>query len=73
MTEENVYKWREEDLPPKQLLHLWRGDLTLPVPTLAVIGTLAFALKLAEPALAICEAEARAREIWESRDKKRFG
>jgi anthranilate phosphoribosyltransferase len=73
MTEENVYKWREEDLSPEQLLHLWRGDLDLPVPILAVIGTLAFALKLAEPALAICEAEARAREIWESRDKKRFG
>ncbi len=73
MTEENVYKWREEDLSPEQLLHLWQGSLDLPVPILAVIGTLAFALRLAEPALAICEAEARAREIWESRDKKRFG
>ena len=73
MTEENVYKWREEDLAPEQLLRLWKGILDLPVPVLAVIGTLAFALKLAEPALAISEAEARAREIWESRDKKRFG
>ena len=73
MTEENVYKWREEDLSPERLLHLWQGSLDLPVPILAVIGTLAFALKLAEPALKICEAEAHAREIWENRDKKRFG
>ncbi|MDF2368885.1 glycosyl transferase family protein [Sneathiella sp.] len=73
MTEENVYKWREEDLAPDQLLRLWRGELDLPVPILAVIGTLAFALRQAEPTLAVCETEARAREVWESRDKNRFG
>lgn len=73
MTEENVYKWREEDLAPVQLLRLWRGELDLPVPILAIIGTLAFALKLTKPTLTTNEAEARAREIWESRDKARFG
>lgn len=73
MTDQNVYKWREENLAPEQLLRLWKGELDLPVPILAIIGTLAFALKLTEPALKIKEAEARAHEIWESRDKARFG
>ncbi|TNE36579.1 MAG: glycosyl transferase family protein [Alphaproteobacteria bacterium] len=73
MTDQSVYKWREEDLSPTWLLEMWRGTLDLPVPELAITGTLAFALKMAEPALSFEEAEARALEIWKARDKKRFG
>ncbi|MZR29931.1 glycosyl transferase family protein [Sneathiella litorea] len=73
MTEENVYKWREEDLAPAQLLRMWQGKLDLKMPLLAIIGTLAFALKSAVPTLKISEAESRARDIWDSRDKNRFG
>ncbi len=73
MTGESVYKWREEDLSPAELLRMWQGKLDLPVPELAIIGTLAFALKLAEPDLDYKAAEGRARDIWESRDKGRFG
>ncbi|MEX1035844.1 MAG: glycosyl transferase family protein [Sneathiella sp.] len=73
MTDQSVYKWRAEDLSPAELLRMWQGKLDLPVPELAIIGTLAFALKLAEPALDFAGAEARGREIWENRDKRRFG
>ena len=73
MTDQSVYKWREEELSPIVLLQMWQGKLDLPVPELAIIGTLAFALKLADPSLDFAGAEDRSREIWHSRDKKRFG
>ncbi|WP_339713583.1 glycosyl transferase family protein [uncultured Sneathiella sp.] len=73
MTDQSVYKWREEELSPIVLLQMWQGKLDLPVPELAIIGTLAFALKLADPSLDFARAEDRSREIWHSRDKKRFG
>ena len=73
MTDQSVYKWREEELSPIVLLQMWQGKLDLPVPELAIIGTLAFALKLADPSLDFARAEDRSREIWRSRDKKRFG
>tara|TARA_R100000005_G_C5003221_1_gene211306 strand:+ start:378 stop:1376 length:999 start_codon:yes stop_codon:yes gene_type:complete len=73
LTEETTYKWREEDLSPPQLLKMWQGKLTLPVPELAIIGTLAVALKMAEPSLDFRAADTRARDIWESRDRARFG
>ncbi|MEH6547044.1 MAG: glycosyl transferase family protein [Sneathiella sp.] len=72
MTDQSVYKWREENLDPKQLLRMWRGELDLPVPELAIIGTVAFALKQQHPELAFDQAEAQARDIWFGRDKARF-
>ncbi|MCF8466916.1 MAG: glycosyl transferase family protein [Sneathiella sp.] len=72
MTDQSVYKWREEDLAPEQLIKMWQGKLDLPVPELAITGTLAFALKMVTPDLGYDAAETRAREIWEARDKARF-
>jgi anthranilate phosphoribosyltransferase len=72
LTDQSVYKWREENLDPAQLLQMWRGDLDLSVPELAIIGTVAFALKQLDPGLTIDTAEEQAREIWQSRDKSRF-
>lgn len=72
MTEQSVYKWREEDLSPRQLVLMWQGYLDLPVPELAIIGTLAFALKMVTPELTTLAAENRARDIWQARDKRRF-
>lgn len=72
MTDQSVYKWREEDLDPLQLVKMWQGKLDLPVPELAIVGTLAFALKLADPGISIAGADDRAAEIWAARDKRRF-
>lgn len=72
LTDQTVYKWREENLDPAQLLHMWRGHLDLPVPELAIIGTVAFALKQLDPGLTIDAAEEQAREMWQDRDKYRF-
>lgn len=73
LTEETTYKWREENLSPRQLLRMWQGNLNLPVPELAIIGTLAIALRMLDRSLDYRAADERAREIWESRDRKRFG
>lgn len=72
LTGETTYKWREEDLAPEQLLRMWQGKLALPVPELAITGTLAVALKMLDPSLDCAAADARARDIWESRDRRRF-
>jgi anthranilate phosphoribosyltransferase len=72
MTEQSVYKWREENLTQSDLLRMWQGKLNLPVPELSIIGTLAFALKLSEPQLSFHQAEEKANDIWGSRDKTRF-
>jgi len=72
MTEQSVYKWRDEDLSPSQLLKMWQGKLNLPVPELAIIGTLAFALKQADPALSFDAADNQAKDIWTERNKGRF-
>lgn len=72
MTDQTVYRWREEALDPEQIVQMWRGELDLPVPELAIIGTLAFALKQADFSLSIKDADEQARAIWESRDKQRF-
>jgi anthranilate phosphoribosyltransferase len=70
LTDQSVYKWREENLDPQQLVRMWRGELDLPVPELAIIGTVAFALKQLHPALSIDQAEEQARDLWEGRDKR---
>lgn len=72
MTDQSVYKWREENLDPQQLVRMWRGKLDLPVPELAIIGTVAFALKQLHSELSIDQAEEQARCLWQDRDKNRF-
>lgn len=72
MTDQSVYKWREENLDPDQLLRMWHGELDLPVPELAIAGTVAFALKQMQPELSINAAEDQAREMWQDRDKNQF-
>ncbi|WP_169543483.1 glycosyl transferase family protein [Sneathiella aquimaris] len=72
LTTVTTYKWREEDLSPTQLKKMWNGSLSLPVPELGIIGTLAVALKMALPDLSPTELDARATDIWQTRDKMRF-
>jgi anthranilate phosphoribosyltransferase len=72
LTKEVGYKWREEDLAPVQLLKMWQGDLSLPVPELAIIGTLAVALKMAKPDATPEELDIEAQSIWQARDKAKF-
>ena len=72
LSEISTYKWREEDLDPVQLLKMWKGEITLPVPEQAIIGTLAVALKMKNKSASLEALDRQAREIWMSRDKKRF-
>lgn len=72
LTETTTYKWREEDLRPDQVLKLWRGELELPVPEKAVIGTLSVALKMKHPESSLEALDKMAEDIWHSRDKNRF-
>ncbi|MEP3247911.1 MAG: glycosyl transferase family protein [Sneathiella sp.] len=67
-----TYKWREEDLAPTQLLKMWQGKIDLPVPELAIIGTLSVALKLTDPEASPPSLDERAKDIWHSRDKACF-
>lgn len=72
LSEITTYKWREEDLTPTQLLKMWAGEISLPVPEQAIIGTLAVALKMRNKDASLEALDRQAREIWMSRDKKRF-
>ncbi len=73
LTNENTYKWREENLAPEQVVKLWTGgELSLSVPILGVIGTLAIALKMKHPQMSEEGLDKMAHEIWEARDKDRF-
>lgn len=69
---EDEHPWRDEPLDPVRVAALWRGDMTAPGPEAAVIGTAAIALKLLGRADGIKAAESQARELWNSRDHRRF-
>jgi anthranilate phosphoribosyltransferase len=69
---EDSYAWREEPLEPKRVAALWRGDLRLPAPEAAIIGTAAIALKAVGRAATIAEAETLAARLWENRQRNRF-
>ena len=73
LTKPASHGWRDEPLEPRRVGALWRGDLDAPGPEAAVVGTAAVALKLLGRADTVPAAEALAREIWESRSRKRFG
>ncbi|WP_169567009.1 glycosyl transferase family protein [Sneathiella limimaris] len=72
LTDTTTYKWREEDLTSDQVLKLWRGDISLPVPEKAIIGTLSVALKMKNPDESVETLDRMATEIWENRDRDRF-
>jgi len=72
LSDENNYKWRDENLAPEQILAVWRGDISLPVPEQGIIGTLAVALKMKLPELSLQELDCKAANIWAARDKSRF-
>lgn len=72
LTPGQTYAWRDEELTPESVLQLWRGDWTAESPVAAVNGTVAIALKLSGRADDQAEAEALARELWESRDRDAY-
>ncbi len=72
LTAGEAYAWREEDLAPRHVVDLWRGDWTAASPVAAIVGTAAIALKLTGRARTQEDAERQARELWESRDKSAF-
>lgn len=72
LTKETLYKWREENLDPDQILKLWRGELALEVPILGIIGTLAIALKMKQPNASLEALDLQAQQIWQNRDLDRF-
>ena len=72
LTPGQTYAWREEDLDPRHVVDLWRGVWTADSPVAAIVGTVAIALKLTGRAGSREEAEALARDLWESRDKDAF-
>jgi anthranilate phosphoribosyltransferase len=64
---EESYAWREEPLGPEVVAALWRGEVDLPVPEAAVVGTAAMALHALGRVATIEEAEAQARRLWAKR------
>lgn len=63
----------ERVVPDTQaLVALWRDEQADPYGVQAVLGTTEVALRLLEPALSPAEAPARARQVWESRNKTRL-
>lgn len=72
LTPRQPYAWREEELDPRHLVDLWRGAWSAEAPVAAVVGTVAVALKLSGRAASREEAQALARELWETRDTSAF-
>jgi anthranilate phosphoribosyltransferase len=69
---EESYAWREEPLEPERVAALWRGDIRVPAPEAAVVGTAAIALKAVGRVATIAEAETLAARLWENRHRNRF-
>ncbi|GBD44803.1 Bifunctional protein TrpGD [bacterium HR40] len=61
------HPWRQEPLEVGRIRALWEGELDLPGPRAAVLGTTALALRILGRAAAIEEAEAMAAELWRTR------
>lgn len=64
------HRWREEPLEVGRIRALWLGELDLPGPRAAVVGTAAVALRLLGRASGIEEAEALAEELWRTRHQR---
>ena len=69
---ESGVNWRNEDLDPKRVPALWRGELDAPNSEAAVIATAALALKLVGKADNFEDADAQAGKMWNARNKNRF-
>jgi len=60
---------KDSALDPSRLLALWRGDIKDEFAEAAVVGTVAIALKLMGKAVSIDEAQHKAGQMWEDREK----
>jgi anthranilate phosphoribosyltransferase len=67
------HAWRDEPLEPARVAALWRGELDAPGAEVAVVGTVAVALKLLGRADSFAESEATARAMWDDRPKRNYG
>ncbi len=64
---------KDDELKVPRLRELWEGTDSDEYGTAAVIGTTAIALKLLGRADSIADAETQASEMWQARNKQRFG
>lgn len=64
---------KDDELKVPRLRDLWEGTDNDEYGTAAVIGTTAIALKLLGRADSVAAAERLAAELWQARDKQRFG
>lgn len=64
------HRWREEPLEVTRLRALWEGEIDLPGPREAVIGTAAVALHVLKRAASAAEAETLAAELWRTRHER---
>lgn len=67
------HPWREEPPDPMRVRALWRGEISLPGPEAAIIGTTAIALKLMQRATTQAEAIALAGQMWQDRPMRAYG
>ena len=63
---------KPESLEPRQLVQLWRGEISDEFAVASVIGTTAIALKLMARADSQESAQQLATKYWQSRDKSRY-
>jgi anthranilate phosphoribosyltransferase len=67
------HPWRDEELDPRTVVALWRGDLAAPGPEAAIIATTAIALKLCGGMAAADDALAQAGVMWRERPRTKYG
>jgi anthranilate phosphoribosyltransferase len=66
------YRWRDEDLDPRRVAALWRGEIDLPAPVAAIIGTTALALHVLGKAANAQTAHAMAEDMWVQRPRRKY-
>lgn len=70
---EQSYVWREEELDPKLIVRLWRGDVDNPAAEAAVRSTAALVLYMLGRTSSPQEAQVKADEMWRSRSRDHIG
>jgi len=69
---DSSFDWRGEDLSPKRVLDLWRGELREPAVEAAIIGTAAIGLCALGRAETPAIADDMATTLWQDRSRDRF-
>lgn len=67
LTPNEAFDWRGEPLEPARVAALWRGEIKLPQPEAAIIGTVALALWALGRTSSPAEAHVAAERMWRDR------